>query len=63
MPASHKVSARLVGKGYHGLIVNSFAKGAGVEDLNIVFWNCSATPPNQVFVIDDENRLPRNRRS
>lgn len=62
-PPSWRVAKRLMGEGYAGMIVPSFAPGAGPADRNVVFWRWSDTLPYQVLVIDDEARLPRDGRS
>ena len=49
----------LIGRGYNGLLVPSFARGAGADDLNLVLWRWGAQPPSQLDLIDDENRLLR----
>lgn len=43
--------------GYHGLLVRSFAPGAGAADLNLVLWEWSAVKPARLTLIDDEGRL------
>lgn len=48
---------RLMGSGYHGLLVRSFAPGAGLGDLNLVLWTWSDAPPARLILIDDEGRL------
>lgn len=50
---------RLTTAGYHGLLVKSFAPGAGEDDFNLVLWKWSDTPPVRLTLIDDENRLSR----
>lgn len=47
----------LIGDGYHGLLVRSFAAGTTDDDINIVLWRWSATAPHRLVLIDDENRL------
>ena len=37
-PATHKVAARLIGMGYHGIITPSFAPRSNPDDLNLVLW-------------------------
>ena len=37
-PASHALAKRLIDEGYAGIIVNSFARGATPDDLNLVLW-------------------------
>lgn len=50
---------RLISSGYNGLLVQSFAKGAGVDDLNLVLWRWGTTSPSRLTLIDDEDRLSR----
>lgn len=50
---------RLIAEGYHGLLVRSFAPGAGESDLNLVLWKWGAGAPARLTLIDDENRLSR----
>jgi RES domain-containing protein len=50
---------RLMAKGYRGLLVRSFAAGAGANDLNLVLWAWSDASPAQLILIDDEGRLSR----
>jgi RES domain-containing protein len=57
--ATQSFARRLLTAGYHGLLVQSFAKGAGIDDLNIVLWQWSSSPPSQLTLIDDEHRLSR----
>jgi RES domain-containing protein len=63
VPSSHVVAAQLMTRGYRGMIVTSFAIGATNDDVNVVFWDWSDTPPNKVFVVDSHDRLPRDRSS
>jgi RES domain-containing protein len=58
-PASWRVARRLIGEGAAGMIVPSFAPGAGAGDRNVVFWRWSHSLPHRVVVIDDEARLSR----
>lgn len=46
---------RLIAEGHDGLLVRSFAKGAGPGDLNLVLWRWDPG----LRLIDDENRLDR----
>ena len=50
---------KLIVSGYHGILVRSFAPGATRDDLNLVLWRWSDTPPCQLTLIDDEHRLSR----
>ena len=62
-PAGWTLAERLIAEGVAGIVVPSFAYGAGAADINVVFWHWSDTPPHQVRVIDPEHRLPRDARS
>lgn len=57
--ATQELARRLFEAGHHGLLVKSFAQGAGDEDLNIVLWRWGDTPPAKLALIDDEQRLDR----
>ena len=46
---------RLIGDGFVGLLVRSFAAGTTADDRNLVLW--SWTAPDALVVIDDEDRL------
>lgn len=50
---------RLVASGHHGLLVRSFAAGAGPDDLNLVLWVWGDAAPSRLTLIDDEGRLSR----
>jgi RES domain-containing protein len=58
-PPGWRLAERLIASGVAGIIVPSFAPGAGAADRNVVFWRWADIPPNKVAVIDDEARLPR----
>ncbi len=49
----------LIGKGYQGLLVRSFANGASENDINLVLWQWGKAPPARLSLIDDEGRLLR----
>ena len=49
----------LIEREYNGLLIRSFARGAGADDLNLVLWHWSAKAPSRIELIDDENRLLR----
>lgn len=59
-PPTWRLADRLMEAGTAGIVVPSFAPGAGERDRNVVFWNWGAEPPHWVRVVDDEGRLPRN---
>jgi RES domain-containing protein len=48
---------RLKGKGFVGLQVRSFARGAAPGELNLVLWTWSARLPARLRLVDDEGRL------
>lgn len=48
---------KLIAAGYNGLLVRSFAKGAGSGDMNLVLWNWAQNGPTSLKLIDDEDRL------
>lgn len=60
MSASQGFADRLIAAGFAGLLVESFARGAGADDLNLVFWRWGPDLPSRVVVIDDEGRLLRD---
>ena len=51
-------AAGLIADGFAGLLIPSYAKGAGPTDFNIVLWNWTG-PAQTLTVVDDENRLGR----
>jgi RES domain-containing protein len=63
VPPSWALARRLHDAGVAGIIVPSFAVGATVRDVNVVFWRWDVNPPHRVCVIDDEGRLPRDAHS
>ena len=60
-PASQVLADRLIAAGYVAMKVQSFARGAGPDETNMVFWRWSDAPPSRVVVIDDEGRLRREK--
>lgn len=62
MPPSWAMATRLRTTGIAGIIVPSFAHGAGTADVNVVFWRWT-TSPHRVMVIDPEKRLPKDQSS
>ena len=56
LPASQALADRLISAGYVGVLVPSFAVGAGPEDLNLVIWKWGFQRPYRVILIDDERR-------
>ena len=47
------------GASRHGGRFNSFAAGAGPDDLNLVLWRWGVDRPVRVLLVDDEGRLSR----
>lgn len=56
-PASQALAERLVSASYVGMLVRSFAVGAGSKDINLVLWEWGSQRPCRVVLIDDERRL------
>ena len=54
---TQRFAGELIAAGYNGLLVRSFAKGAGPADMNLVLWKWGATAPSELELIDDEDRL------
>lgn len=55
--STQRFARSLIAGGYNGLLVRSFAKGAGPGDKNLMLWKWSAVEPTRVELIDDEERL------
>lgn len=58
VPASHALANRLIRDGYVGMLVRSFAAGAGLDDRNLVLRTWGDRLPSRVALIGDEQRLP-----
>ena len=58
-PPSWTLARRMYASDIAGIIVPSFAPGAGGTDCNVVFWRWGAAP-HRVTVIDGFGRLPRD---
>ena len=61
-PASHVLANRLIGSGFVGMRVKSYALGSDDCDVNLVLWRWSDAMPVRVTLIDDEERLKRSLR-
>ncbi len=59
IPLSQALADRLIADGFVGMRVQSFARGAGPEDINLVLWQWGAQRPSRIVLIDDEGRLTR----
>lgn len=62
-PGSWRVHDRLREKGIAGILVPSFAPGAGSEDINLVLWDWGLDLPHKIVVYDPSNRLPKDQLS
>lgn len=60
---SWRVADRLRAAGYRGILVPSFASGAGEANHNLVLWHWGPDLPHQVTVYDPSGRLPKNQLS
>jgi RES domain-containing protein len=49
--------------GHAGILVPSFAPGAGPDDHNLVLWRWGARRPHKIRVYDPSGRLPKNQLS
>jgi RES domain-containing protein len=58
-----ELADRLIKSGCAGIIVPSFAARAGDRDINLVLWRWTRDKPHMVIVVDDDNRLPKDRSS
>ena len=50
---TQELSEKAVAKGFAGILVPSFARGASADSLNLVLWQWEG----KLMVIDDDNRL------
>lgn len=62
-PASWSIYERFRAQGIAGVLVPSFAPGAGAKDINLVLWDWGADVPHQVTVFDPSGRLPKDQLS
>lgn len=62
-PRCWDVALQLMGAGAAGIIVPSFAPGAGVLNRNLVLWRWGSVYPHKVETFDPSNRLPKNQLS
>lgn len=61
VPPSWDLAKKLSDKGVSAIKVPSFAPGAPTDGINIIFWKWDKIKPYKVVVIDDNNRLPKNK--
>ncbi|HEX3677352.1 MAG TPA: RES domain-containing protein [Sphingomicrobium sp.] len=50
-------------EGYAGMLVPSFAPGAGADDSNLILWRWGPKLPTKVTVFDPSGRLPKDQLS
>lgn len=62
-PPSWRVVDSLRDQGFAGIVIPSFAPGAGPDDHNLVLWQWSRELPTRVTVHDPDGRLPKDQRS
>jgi len=62
-PRSWNIHDRLRQQGVAGILVPSFAPGAGPDDINLVLWDWGPDLPHKVMVYDPSNRLPKDQLS
>lgn len=55
---TQRFAVRLIARGFAGLLVRSFARGAKADETNIVLWRWKG-PNSKLSVIDDQDRLNR----
>ena len=62
-PASHRLARDIIGQGYSGIVVKSYAAGAEPTAQNLILWIWNTDDSCKVDVIDDDLRLPQNQKS
>ncbi|NOX92312.1 MAG: RES domain-containing protein [Gammaproteobacteria bacterium] len=63
IPTTWEIVSTLLNEGVAGIIVSSFANNAPPHSKNLVLWDWDDTPPHQIMLIDDNNRMPHNQLS
>jgi len=59
IPASQQLADRLLACDYAGILVRSFARGAGPNDMNLVLWKWTKRRPHKLTLFDPDHRLPK----
>ena len=49
---AQRFALQLIHDGYVGLLVPSYARGAGNNDINLVIWRWGPNPPTQLLIND-----------
>ena len=60
IPASQQLADRLLACDYAGILVRSFARGAGPNDMNLVLWKWTKRRPHKLTLFDPDHRLPKS---
>jgi RES domain-containing protein len=60
-PPTWRLVSQLQSLGISGIKYRSFAPGCTEQNINLILWKWSSMPPHSVRVIDDFNRLPKNK--
>jgi RES domain-containing protein len=60
---SWRVAEAMINKGFGGMLVPSFAPGAGSSNHNLVLWRWGPDLPMRVSVYDPAGRLPKDQTS
>ena len=63
VPSSHKLALKLIERNYSGIVIRSFAVGAAPNGFNLVLWKWNEGETSSVEVIDENQRLPKDRSS
>jgi RES domain-containing protein len=58
---TQEFAVALIEAGFHGMLVQSFVRGAREDDLNLVLWTWGNSSPASLVLIDDERRLATER--
>jgi len=60
-PASWVIATTLIKANIAGIVVPSFAEKGQNKAYNLILWKWGDALPHQVLLIDDDDRLPKNR--
>jgi RES domain-containing protein len=58
-----QLAERFVAEGASGILVPSFAHGAGADSINLVLWRWGPDVPHKIHVYDPDQRLPKDQSS
>ena len=57
IPACWTAADGLIARGYAGMLVPAFFRGAGPDDRNLVLWKWGDALPSRIRLVNDEGRL------